>query len=154
MKNQEIHNIKILLDEAYTGPAWHGPSVKEVLKNISHTESLSAINDSNNIAEIVFHMIAWRIFLINKLKGQDDYEVSEVANFQKFDTITEQEWATLKSNLEHSQNELQELLSKSDDEILYKKVGLRKHNFHILMNGVIQHDLYHLGQIVLIKKHS
>ena len=154
MKNQEIQNIKTQFDKTFNGPAWHGSAVQEVLKDISNKEALKTVGSANNIAELVFHMIAWRDFLINKLKGQSDYDVSPEENFQKIEQLSKQEWIDLKARLEFSQAELQELLSKADDEILNQKVGKRDYNFYALMHGVIQHDLYHLGQIVLLKKHS
>ena len=154
MKNQEIQNIKTLFDETYNGPAWSGPAVKEVLKEVSHEDALKKIGESHNIAEIVFHMIAWRNFLINKLKGEESYDVLDEENFQKIDTISENEWTKLKDRLETSQKIMQELLSKTDDNLLSKKVALRKYTYYILMHGVIQHDLYHLGQIVLIEKNA
>ena len=154
MKNQEIQNIKTLIDETYNGPAWSGPSVKEVLKEVSHEDASKSVGESHNIAEIVFHMIAWRNYLINKLKGEESYDVSDEENFQKIDTISENDWTKLKDRLEASQKEMQELLSKTDDNILSQKVGPRNYTYYILMHGVIQHDLYHLGQIVLINKNA
>jgi len=154
MKNQEIQNIKTLFDKTFNGPAWHGPSVKEVLKELSHEDALKVVGNAYNIAEIVFHMIAWRNFLINKLKGQESYDVSKAENFQKFEHISKQEWTNLKDRLENSQQELQDLLSKVDDDILNQKIGMRDYNFYTLMHGVIHHDLYHSGQIILLKKHA
>lgn len=154
MKNQEIKNIKKLFDKTYNGPAWHGPSVKEVLKDISYEDALKTVGNAHNIAEVVFHMIAWRNFLINNLKGQENYDVSDTENFQQFEQISESEWIALKDRLENSQEELQELLSKVDDDILNQKIGMRNYNFYTLMHGVIHHDLYHLGQIILLKKHA
>ncbi len=154
MKNHEIQNIKTLLDETFNGPAWHGPSVQEVLKDISNEEALKSVESAHNIAELVFHMIAWRNYLINKLKGQESYDVSEKENFQKIDHLTHDEWVNLKSRLIASQEELQALLSKQNDEILNQKVGKRNYTFYVLMHGIIQHDLYHLGQIILTKQYA
>lgn len=154
MKNQEIQNIKILLDNTFNGPAWHGSAVQEVLKDISNKDALKTTGSANNIAELVFHMIAWRNFLINKLKGHEDYDVSPEENFQRIEQLSNQEWVDLKARLEASQTELQNILSKTDDQILNQIVGKRNYTFYTLIHGVIQHDLYHLGQIVLLKKYS
>ena len=154
MENTEIQNIKTIFDRSFNGPAWHGPDIKSVLKEISHEEALKKVGDSHNIAEIVFHMIAWRNFLINNLKGQKNYEVSDEENFKKIDNISEADWTKLKDRLENSQNEMLELLSRTNETILDQKVGARKYTYYILMHGVIQHDLYHLGQIELIRKHA
>ena len=154
MKNQEIQNIKTLLDETFNGPAWHGPAVQEVLKDISKDTALKSVGNAHNIAELVFHMIAWRNFLINNLKGQESYDVSAERNFQQIKTLSNQEWSDLKSRLKASQGELQTLLSEQNDEILSQKVGKRNYTFYTLMHGIIQHDLYHLGQIIPTKQYA
>ncbi len=153
MKNHEIQNIQQLFHSSFHGPAWHGPSAQQVLEEISSQDALKSVGDGHNIAELVYHMIAWRNFLINKLKGHQDYDVSDEENFQKFESLSTQEWESLKMKLEKSQSEILELLSKVDDAILVQKVGMRDYNLYNLMHGVIHHDLYHLGQIILIKKH-
>ena len=43
--------------------------------------------------------------------------------------------------------------SQQNDEILSQKVGKRNYTFYTLMHGIIQHDLYHLGQIILTKQY-
>jgi len=156
MKNPEIQNIKILFDKTFNGPAWHGPSVKEVLKDLSHEDVLKSVGNAHNITEIVFHMIAWRNFLINKLKGQESYDVSKADNFQKFEHISEQEWTNLKDRLENSQKELQDLLSKVDDDILNQKIGMRGYNFYTLMPLPITHKYsrYSLDMIQIHRFHS
>ncbi len=154
MKDHEIQNIVTLFDQTFNGPAWHGPSVQEVLKDISNKDALKTVGNAHNIAELVFHMIAWRNFLIKILKGEKDYEVSPEENFQKINSISSKEWTDLKSRLQASQDELMELLSKENDEILNQKVGNRKYTFYKLMHGIIQHDLYHLGQILLVNKYT
>ena len=154
MKNPKIQKLIKLLTEAYEGPAWHGPAVKEVLKDIAYDQTLKSVGESHNIAELIYHMIAWRIFLIKKLQGKEEYDVSDEENFQTFKTISDEEWHALKQRLENSQKELIALLTAAEDDILDQKVGTRNYNFNILINGVIQHDLYHLGQIVLIKNYA
>ena len=154
MKNTEIQRIITLFKETFEGPAWHGPAVKEVLKGISAEQSLRSFDDGHNIAELVFHITAWRTFLINELKGLEKYDVSEEENFIKIENINEQEWQNLQEKLNKSQSELLALLNDQEDSILEQRVGKRNYNFYVLMHGVIQHDLYHLGQIIMLKKYS
>ena len=44
------------------------------------------------------------------------------------------------------------LLKKKDDDFLKEKVDYRKYNYRFLLNGLIQHNIYHLGQIAYVKK--
>ena len=39
-----------------------------------------------------------------------------------------------------------------DDQKLKEKVGGRNYDFFYLLHGIIHHDVYHLGQIAILKK--
>ena len=56
-------------------------------------------------------------------------------------------WINLKNALYHSRIELIELFANRDDTYLENKFLDTEYNFHYLIEGIIQHDLYHLGQI-------
>jgi hypothetical protein len=45
-----------------------------------------------------------------------------------------------------------ELLETKDDEFLSGEVDYREYNFRFLLHGIIQHDIYHIGQIAFLKK--
>jgi hypothetical protein len=44
------------------------------------------------------------------------------------------------------------LLKKKDDAFLKEIVDYRKYNYRFLINGMIEHNIYHLGQIAYINK--
>jgi len=56
------------------------------------------------------------------------------------------------NRLQETQNELINLLEKQQESLLEKSVSERTYNFRKLLQGLIQHDIYHLGQIAYIKK--
>ena len=56
-------------------------------------------------------------------------------------------WTNLKNALYNSRIELIELFANRDDTYLENKFLDTEYNFHYLIEGIIQHDLYHLGQI-------
>ena len=56
-------------------------------------------------------------------------------------------WANLKIAFYESQAELIRLIENQDDTYLEKKNSASECNFHYLIEGIIHHDLYHLGQI-------
>ena len=150
MAKTEISRIIEQFKFAYEGPAWHGPAILEIISKISLKDATKQLGESHNIAETVYHMIAWRLYLIKHLQGDPIYDVDDEDNFTKMNTLSEKEWEALKSNLDKSQKELSDLLALQTDELLSKKVENRKFNYYKLIHGVIQHDLYHLGQIKLL----
>ena len=154
MANLELERIIGQLKAAYEGPAWHGPALKEVISKITAIDATKYIGDAHNIAELIYHMIAWRTYLIKHLEGETAYKVSNEKNFKPFKNLYGSEWNGLKAELEKNQNNLLDLLSKQDDTLLTQKAGSGRFDYYTLIHGVIQHDLYHLGQIIMIHKHG
>jgi len=154
MSQTEINRIINLLNEAYYGPAWPGPAVLETLKQLAPIDALKKISKSNNIAELVHHMTAWRNFTSKRLQGEETFEVDDDLNFVSYPTIDQKIWDELLERLEASQVLLLQLLSNIDDDKLKEQVKGRSYDFYILLQGIIQHDYYHLGQIVIMNKFS
>lgn len=150
--DQEIQRMTNMLREIYEGEPWHGPSVTKVLSDISPQQALSALGDSHNIIELVLHMTAWRNFVIRRLEGDERYEVSEDENFKIITNITDEAWEAAKLTLAKSQEKLVGLLSQCNDDQLLKTVENRSYNYYVLLHGILQHDVYHLGQMALLKK--
>ena len=141
-----------MLREIYEGGPWHGPSITKVLSGISPRQALSAIGDSHNIIELVLHMTAWRNFVIRRLAGDENYELTEDENFKIITNITDEAWEAAKQALAESQQQLISYLNHTADNQLLKNVVNRPYNYYILLQGMLQHDIYHLGQIALLKK--
>jgi len=143
----EIQKIINTLKHTYEKDAWHGPSVKEALADIPSDVVHTRVGDSHSIIELVTHMTAWRNYVTEKLKGNETFELSDEQNFP-----AEKDWKRALVNLEKSQQELIKALEATSDERLLQIVPNRKFNFYTMLHGIIHHDLYHTGQIVLMKK--
>lgn len=143
----EIRKIINTLKHTYEKDAWHGPAVKEALADIAEDAIHARIGNSHSIIELVTHMTAWRNYVTEKLKGNDLFELSDEQNFPK-----ETDWSLALVNLEQSQNNLIQALEKTPDERLQQVVPNRKFKFYTMLHGIIHHDLYHIGQIMLLKK--
>ena len=153
MNNLEINRIADQLHYAYAGPAWHGDHITKVLDGISVEQLSNKLENSHSIAQIIEHMIAWRIFAIKNLNGEAYHiEVDGPVNFPKPEIIDEAYWVDLKARLAANQEELLSLIRKTPEDKLQETIIGRKYSYYILLHGIIQHDLYHLGQIVLLKR--
>lgn len=145
---QEIKNLSKLIQRVYNGKAWHGPSVKEVLKDIDDHSCKKKIGDSHSIVQLVLHMVAWRTFVTKRLLGNSIFELTDEQNFP-----SETDWASALQQLEESQAELLKAIETISSEKLWEEVANRKYDFFILLHGIIHHDIYHIGQIQLINKY-
>ena len=143
------------IEKVYSGSPWYGNSIKSVLKDIDpKTAFTKAARNVHTIAELVAHIIAWREFVISKIKGDNDFKITQKLSFdwQRIDRNEKTAWKSLLNTLEKNQNEILTTLKKLDDGFLKLPVSRRRYDNEFLIEGGIQHDIYHLGQISLLKK--
>jgi len=143
----ETNNIAALLEKTFQGPAWHGPSVLEALENITTQMQSHKISDSHSIIELVAHMTSWRNFVTKRLNGDSTYEVSDAENFP-----AATDWKSTLENLKKSQTILIAAIRAFPENKLFTTVPTRKYDFYTMLHGIVQHDIYHTGQIILLKK--
>jgi uncharacterized damage-inducible protein DinB len=145
----EINRIVITLRSTFEKNAWHGPSLKEALAGITPEVAHKKIPNTHSIIELVGHIVAWRIFTVKKLQGDRDYKVTDDINFP---AITD--WNEALRSLDESQKNLLSAIESFPEERLKEPVAHidYKYTYYALLHGIIHHDLYHTGQISLIKK--
>jgi uncharacterized damage-inducible protein DinB len=141
-------------EEVYDGNPWYGDSFKSILKDIDSKATLKKEKKGgHSIAEILAHIIGWREFFLSRLTGNDfKIEQEETFNWKRIDNNQETVWKSLLDTLEETQSRILNLLEKADDNLLDIPVHERNYNLEYLLEGVIQHDIYHFGQISLLKK--
>ena len=143
------------LSEIFEGQPWYGDSVMRKLENLPYIIGYkTCIPESHSVAQIVGHHIAWKKFAVEKLKNNASYtlEIDSKEDWPDIDVHSQKEWEELKRNLVAAQSKIYELLNeKEDDSYLEDKVSGKDYDFRYLLNGIIQHDIYHIGQIGLIE---
>jgi uncharacterized damage-inducible protein DinB len=155
--NDELLRIIDLLNTTYEGEeAWHGPSVAAVMQDVTPDMASQRITpNTHSIAELIFHMTSWRIFCVKKMQGDAVFDIlTPEKNFGQFlDKIDDFEWEALQMELSLSQEELiNELDKRDDDDFLEDIVPGRDYTYYDLLHGIVNHDLYHTGQIQILKK--
>ena len=145
----ENERIVRLLEKTFDKQPWYGSSIMQVIKDVKPEITESRQGGAHSIIELVQHMISWRIFATKRLLGDTSYEVSEEMNFPK--SIT---WEAAIKNLRSSQQALVEATKNFPDHRLGELVPSKtqKYTYYTLLHGIIQHDIYHLGQIAYIQK--
>lgn len=148
MRKTEIQNLIDTLLHTFEKNAWHGPAVLEVLEDLSAVQAEQRIGNSHSIIELIVHMTAWRNFVCEKLEGNATYDIET----DEMDFPSTKNLKTAIQELKASQKRLLKLLEQTPVEKLEEKVPGRPFKFKVMLNGIIHHDLYHTGQIVLLKK--
>lgn len=135
------------LDRVFNGPAWHGPSVMETLNQVTEAHAQNKFKDSHTLIQLIAHMATWRRFVIERLNGNGAFDVTEEQNFVTLTDLLE----TIQL-LKNTQQELVMAIENFPEEKLKDKVDSRNYSFQTMLHGILHHDLYHLGQIGLLKR--
>lgn len=149
MGNKELERIIENIDTVFRGDAWHGPSVMEIINSlpIDVVDTKQGFS-KRTIAELIFHMVAWRKFIIEKLQDNIDFSLkTDAENWGTPDQTAKQNWKHLVSELQETHKQLIELLGTKDDLLLSTRVAGEFYDFYKLLTGLMQHDTYHLGMI-------
>lgn len=141
-----------MLQNTYDGAAWHGASVMEVINKISDRQAFHEPKHIHRICELVQHMITWRVFALKRLEGDDQFEVSKNDDWKDFSHTDSAIWESIKKDLGKSQQKLIHALGQANDDLLTELVVGKAYDYYTMMHGVIQHDLYHLGEIALLSR--
>ena len=125
------------------------------LENVSYEIGYkTCIPESHSVAQIIGHLTAWKLYAVEKLHKNSDFEIriDSKADWPDIEVRSTREWEILKRNLVAAQSEIYEYLEKKeDDSYLDETVEGKEYTFEYLLRGIIQHDIYHLGQIGLIE---
>ncbi len=151
----EVSTLKGILRSTANGPAWHGPSVAETLEGITADQAASnPLKGAHSIWELVLHMDAWQVFALRMCEGNPVEMLEGDADWPPVDSTDESAWVKAKVALANHAQRLNELLDEWDDNKLREPVPGREFPFKVLLHGVAHHNIYHAGQIALLKKGS
>jgi uncharacterized damage-inducible protein DinB len=151
----EATRIADQLRRAFAGDAWHGDSLFEILDGVTAAQAAARpIKNAHTIWELVLHIAAWDNAVLRRLGGVA-VELSDTQNFPTVTDTSETAWRKALAEVQRVHDELVEAVSVLPDsrldEIVPGKEGAH-YTFYYMLHGVVQHELYHAGQIALLKK--
>lgn len=148
----EIRRILDQFDRAFSGEAWHGPALQQLLDGVSAEEaSKHSIPNAHSIWELVNHIAAWHTIVQHRLQGEDAAVTAEVDWPPVWET-TDVTWRRSVDHLVESRERLRKAAESYNDDQLDEMPKGQKDSRYVLLHGLIQHDLYHAGQIAVLKK--
>jgi len=148
----ELKRIQEQLQRAFAGQAWHGPSLLELLADVDAPKAAARpIAGAHNIWELVLHIAAWDKAATRRLKG-DRAELTDEENFPPVTETGDEAWHQAIGTLERSHRELHSAIGELEESRLDQPIVSGLTSVYGTLHGVIQHGLYHAGQIALLKK--
>jgi uncharacterized damage-inducible protein DinB len=148
----EINRILDQMDRAYSGEAWHGPDLKQLLDGISAEDaSKHPVAGAHSIWELVNHIAAWNTIVQQKSKGEPVAMTTELDWPPVWET-SEVTWKRALENFAESRTRLRNYVKTVHDDQLDEPIQRENYSRYVLLHGLVQHDLYHAGQIAVLKK--
>ncbi len=149
---KEVERILAQLEINFRGDAWHGPSLMRLLADVTAEQAAARpIQNAHSIWELVLHIKVWKDTPRRRLAGEA-FEPTPEEDWPEVTATSEAAWENTLKELEASHEKLAEAVSKLDDSGLDKPAAGENYSNYFMIHGVIQHDLYHAGQIALLKK--
>jgi len=151
----EAARIADQLRRAFDGEAWHGGSLFEILDGVTAARAAARpIAGAHTIWELVPHIAAWDGAVLRRLGGVA-VELSDAENFPPVTDASEAAWHKALLEVRRVHEGLAAAVAALPDSRLSDMVPGKEgahYTFYYMLHGVVQHELYHAGQIALIKK--
>lgn len=154
--NPESIRIAAQLRHAFTGQPWHGPPLSELLADVTPEQACARpIAATHNIQELVLHIDVWLRAALDAAHG---IAMPKLYRTEKdWQVVTEADasaWANATQRLFEGAEQFAHVIEEFPDERLEDIVPGREYDFYFLFHGIVQHSLYHAGQISLLRSAS
>ena len=155
---KEISKYINEFETIYNGEPWYGKSLMAIIENAKASNAFKKHNGHGHSAyEIAQHLYAWRELLAKRLNGDTKSSI-ESNSKQDWPPLPKVQatatWNELIKKIEKNQQELVRSLAKWTDESLDKNFAETDYSLRTFLEGQIQHDIYHIGQIALAIKNA
>ena len=148
----EKTNIIDELKNIHDGDAWHGPSLSEILELVKPEQAVARpLANAHSIWELVHHITAWENVFRRRLEGEQITE-PERGDFPPVKEVSEEAWRQSLTELNTEHKRLLEVVAQLPDPALEKTVVVNEYSVRFLLHGIIRHQVYHAGQIALLRK--
>lgn len=141
------------LQRAFESNAWHGPALLEALEGVdADIAQARGIDGAHTVWELVLHLTAWKEIVARRLEGEQIVEVSDAEDWPAGKVRDNNAWTSTLEALYRSHDRLLRALRAFDSNRLSENVPGKDYTFRTMVRGVAQHDDYHAGQVMLLKR--
>ena len=154
--NAECLRIADQLLRAYDGDAWHGPPLMKTLADVTAPQAIARpLKTGHTIWELVLHIDVWAGAALGATQG---VAMPKWPGFDKdWSTVsdtTASAWNAATQHMLSTGQHLAEAIAGFGDARLKEIVPGRQYDFYYLFHGIVQHSLYHCGQIAMLRRET
>lgn len=155
----ETNRIVDQIRRGYDGDAWYGSSTTQILAGLTADEAAKRpVANAHRIWEIVLHLTAWKREVTKRLAGARA-GLPEEGDWPEISDMSEPSWQTARRALDEAHRALLEAAGSVGDQRLDDPSNDTRDraagtgvSLYVLLQGIVQHDAYHAGQIALLRK--
>jgi len=148
----ELERIGDQLKRALEGPAWHGPALLEVLDGVTAAQAAQRpLSQAHSIWEIVLHISVWED-VVRRRALAERVEITPEQDWPKVTDTGSAAWRRAVEALSTSNQALRDVVAAFDVRRLDQPLVPRGNTAYVQFHGAVQHDLYHAGQIAVLRK--
>ena len=148
-----IESLIAQFEDVFYGKPWYGDGVVEKLEKMDPEHvAIAPFGKLHSVIQLVQHMTAWKTYLIEKMNGNDSYKIVADSEVEWPSQSSPETWEIVLKELKDTHAMLiRDLKQKNDDWLLILNPGT-DFTYGTLVQGVIHHDVYHVGQIGVISR--
>jgi uncharacterized damage-inducible protein DinB len=136
----------------HAGGNWTSVNLKDTLGDVSWQQATAKVYSFNTIAALVFHMNYFVEAVLKVLEG-NPLDAHDKFSFDCPPVQSHQDWENLLNKTFKDAENFASLVEQMPENKLWEDFSDNKYgNYYRNLQGIIEHNHYHLGQIVLIKK--
>ncbi len=149
----EVERIADQLRRAHEGESWHGPALRELLAGVGAAQAAAhPVAGAHSIWEIVRHIGVWESVTRRRISGEVIGDLPLEQDWPAAAETGETAWLQTLQELEAGGEQLRQTILRLSDRQLAEPVPVKDYTVGFLLHGVVQHTLYHAGQIAVLKK--
>lgn len=138
--------------EVYFGGNWTSVNLKDNLADVTWQQATTQVYSFNTIATLVFHINYYVTVVLKVLQGEP-LDASDKYSFEHPEILSEEDWKKLLDRTWTDAEKFAGLIEQLPERMLWEDFWDNKYgNYYRNILGIIEHNHYHLGQIILIKK--
>jgi hypothetical protein len=149
-----MNEVKFLRDQIITtfkGDSWHGPNLVNTLAGIDYKQARARpLGERHTVWELTDHITFWMEEVWKSVKDHAKLTPDKEKDWPEMG-ITKDDWIQSVERLEAAVNLTINELAIWNNEDLERKVPEANYTFKQMLHGLIHHNLYHAGQINLLK---
>lgn len=162
MPHRSIELLLESLNEAYRGPAWHGPSLRAVLRGLDARHASQRPGAGrHNCWELAVHAAFWKYAVRRRLLGAKQAAFPHPgSNFferpsREYDANSgslAKAWKVDLALLDKAHEELRATVAALPPDSLDRPARGHRQTPRFMIEGIAMHDVYHAGQIQLLRR--